>query len=223
LRLLSTKILSQDFRDRLLMNQFSLVEQSFIKITPIENPKIEIVFDALIFTSKNAVETVFSSPEIIKMIKGKVAYCVGKKTASLLIKKGQKVVKIAQNSIELALFLSKNHKNQSFSYFCGKLRIPDLEDILSVNGIKIQSIEVYDTQLQNQRVKGHFDGILFFSPSGVLGYAQSNGFENTHSFCLGPSTAKEVAFHTDNYTIAKEPNELQLLLSLKNHITLHEE
>ena len=223
MRLLSTKILPQDFRDRLLMYKFSLVEQSFIKITPLENLKIEIVFDALIFTSKNAVESVFSSPEIIKMIDGKAAYCVGKKTAMLLVDNGQKVVKIAQNSLELALFLLKNHKNESFSYFCGKVRIPDLEEILSVNGIKIQTIEVYDTQLQNQRVKGHFDGILFFSPSAVRGYALSNGFENIHSFCLGPSTAKEVALHTDEYTVAKEPNESQLLLSLKNHITLHEE
>ena len=98
-----------------------------------------------------------------------------------------------------------------------------MEDILSHNGIKIQPIEIYETQLQNKRVKGHFDGILFFSPSGVQGYSQNNGFENTHSFCLGPSTAKEVALHTEEYTIAKEPNESQLLLSLKNHITLHEE
>ena len=223
MRLLSTKILPQDFRDRLLMNQFSLVEQSFIKIIPLENPKIDIVFDSLIFTSKNAVEKIFSSPEIIKMIKGKVAYCVGKKTATLLVENGQKVVKIAKNSIDLAHFLYKNHKNESFLYFCGKVRIPDLEEILSVNGIKIQTIEVYDTQLQNQRVKGHFDGILFFSPSGVRGYAQSNRFENTHSFCLGSSTAKEVALYTDEYTVAKEPNESQLLLSIKNHITLHEE
>ena len=223
MRLLSTKILPKDFRDLLLMHQFSLVEQSFIKITPLENPKIDTIFDALIFTSKNAVETVFSSPKIIKMIEGKVAYCVGKKTAMLLDKNGQKVLKIVKNSSELALFLSKNNKYQSFSYFCGKLRIPDLENILSANGIKIQPIEVYDTQLKNQRVKGHFDGILFFSPSGVRGYAQSNGFENTHSFCLGPSTAKEVALYTDDYTIAKEPNESQLLLSIKNHITLHEE
>ncbi|MEC9134721.1 MAG: hypothetical protein VX994_00825, partial [Bacteroidota bacterium] len=64
---------------------------------------------------------------------------------------------------------------------------------------------------------------LFFSPSGVRGYAQSNGFENVHSFCLGNSTAKEVALHTSQYTVAKEPSESQLFLSLKNHITLHEE
>ena len=125
MRLLSTKILSHDFRDRLLMHQFSLVEQSFIKISFIENPKIDQIFDRIIFTSQNAVNAVLSSPEILKMIEGKITYCVGKKTADLLGNNGQKVVKITQNSLELAHFLAKNHQNESFSYFCGKLRTPD--------------------------------------------------------------------------------------------------
>ena len=223
MRLLVTKILPQDFRDRLLMHQFSLVEQAFIKISLIENPKIDQLFDRLIFTSRNAVNAVLFSPKILKMIEGKTAYCVGKKTAALLVENGQKVAKIAQKSEELAYFLTKNHQNESFSYFCGKLRTPDLEEILPAHGMGIQPIEVYATHLQDHTVKGHFDGILFFSPSGVRGYAQSNGFENTHCFCLGNSTAKEVALHTSQYTVAKEPSESQLLLSLKNHITLHEE
>ena len=223
MRLLSTRILSQDFRDRLLMHQFSLVEQSFIKISFVANPRIDGVFDSLIFTSQNGVNAVLSTPKILKMIEGKTVYCVGKKTAALLIKNGQKVAKIAQNSLELAHFLAKNHQNESFSYFCGKLRTHDLEEILPANGMSIQPIEVYATHLQDHSLKGDFDGILFFSPSGVRAYAQSNGFENSHSFCLGNSTAKEVALHTSHYTIAKEPSESELLLSLKNHITLHEE
>ena len=223
MRLLSTKILSQNFRDKLLMNQFSLVEQTFIKINFLENPKIDRIFDRLIFTSRNAVNAVFSCSKIQKMIEGKITYCVGKKTASLLAENGQKTTKIAQNSLELAHFLAKNYQNESFSYFCGKLRTPYLEEILPVRGIHIKPIEVYTTHLQEHTVKGHFDGILFFSPSGVRGYAQSNGFENVHSFCLGNSTAKEVALHTSQYTVAKEPSESQLFLSLKNHITLHEE
>ena len=223
MRLLSTKILSQDFRERLLMHQFSLVEQPFIKISFIENPKIDQVLDGLIFTSQNAVNAVLSSPEILKMIEGKITYCVGKKTAALLGKNGQKVAKIAQNSSELAHFLAKNHQNESFSYFCGKLRTSDLEEILPAHRMHIQPIEVYATHLEDHPVKGHFDGILFFSPSGVRGYAQSNAFENTHSFCLGNATAAEVALHTSQYTVAKEPSESQLLLLLKNHITLHEE
>ena len=223
MRLLSTKILSQDFRERLLMHQFSLVEQPFIKVSNIENPKIHSLLDGLIFTSQNAVKAILSSPETLEMIEEKNTYCVGRKTAALLSENGQKVVKIAKNSSELAQFLAKNCKNESFSYFCGKLRTPHLEEILPAKGMRIQPIEVYETHLIDRIVKGHFDGILFFSPSGVRGYAQSNGFENTHSFCLGSSTAKEVALYTSNYTIAKEPNVSQLLLSLKNHITLHEE
>lgn len=224
MRLLSTKILSQEFRHRLLMHQFSLVEQSFIQINPIDKPnQIEISFGALIFTSQNAVNAVLSSPQILKTVKGKKVYCVGEKTAAFLAKNGQKVAKIAQNSSELAHFLVKNHQNESFLYFCGKLRTPDLEEILPAHGVAIHPIEVYETHLKNISLKAHFDGILFFSPSGVRGYALSNGFENTHSFCLGTSTAKEVALHTSNYTVAKEPNESQLLLSLKNHTTLHEE
>jgi len=223
MRLLSTKILSKDFRDRLLKRQFSLVEQSFIKISFIENPSIDKIFDCLIFTSQNAVNAILFSSKILKMMEGKSIYCVGKKTAALLVKNNHKVTKIAQNSAELAHFIAKNHQNESFSYFCGNLRTPDLEEILTTQGVRIQPIKVYITHLQNHPLKSHFDGILFFSPSGVRGYAQSNGFENTHSFCLGNSTAKEVALHTSKYTIAKEPSESQLLLSLKNHITLHEE
>ena len=66
MRLLSTKILSQNFRERLLMHQFRLVEQAFIKISFLENPKIDGIFDHLIFTSQNAVNAVFSSPKIQK-------------------------------------------------------------------------------------------------------------------------------------------------------------
>ena len=64
MRLLSTKILSQNFRDKLLMNQFSLVELAFIKISFLENPIIDRIFDRLIFTSQNAVNAVYSSPKI---------------------------------------------------------------------------------------------------------------------------------------------------------------
>ena len=37
-------------------------------------------------------------------MEGKRFYCVGKKTASLLAENGQKVTKVAQNSLELAHF-----------------------------------------------------------------------------------------------------------------------
>ena len=43
------------------MNQFSLVELAFIKISFLENPIIDGIFDRLIFTSQNAVNGLFFS------------------------------------------------------------------------------------------------------------------------------------------------------------------
>ena len=217
IRLLSTKILSQGFKNRLLMHSFSLVEQSFIKISPIQNIKLADSNQAIIFSSQNAVKIALDNPEIKSLVDQKPIYCVGKKTALLLVKNGQKVVKIAQNSSDLAHFILKNHQNESFSFFCGKSRLNDLERVLSVNDIPIQPVEIYETLPQSHIAKGYFDGIIFFSPSGVKGYAIHNFFEDSHCFCLGSTTAKAVRQFTNKLTIAKTPNELQLFLSITKH------
>ena len=216
-RLLSTKRLSQGFKDRLLMHSFSLVEKSFIKISPIQNLKLANSNQAIIFSSQNAVKIALDNSEIKSLVDQKPIYCIGKKTALLLIKNGQKVVKIAQNSSDLALFIQKNHQNESFSFFCGKSRVNDLEHVLSVNDIPIQPVEIYETLPHPHIVKGHFEGTIFFSPSGVKGYAIHNSFEDTHCFCLGSTTAKAVRKFTPKLTIAKTPDELQLFCSITKH------
>ena len=216
-RLLSTKILSEGFKDRLLMNSFSLVEKSFIKISPIQNIKLADSNQAIIFSSQNAVKIALDNSEIKSLVDQKPIYCIGKKTALLLVKNGQKVVKIAQNSSDLALFIQKNYKNESFSFFCGKSRVKDLEHVLSVNDIPIKPVEIYETLPQPHIVKGHFEGIIFFSPSGVKGYAIHNSFEDTHCFCLGSTTAKAVRKFTPKLTIAKTPDELQLFYSITKY------
>ena len=216
-RLLSTKILSERFKDRLLMNSFSLVEKSFIKISPMQNIKLADSNQAIIFSSQNAVKIALDNSEIKSLVDQKPIYCIGKKTALLLVKNGQKVVKIAKNSSDLALFIQKNYQNESFSFFCGKSRVKDLEHVLSVNNIPIKPVEIYETLPQPHIVKGHFEGIIFFSPSGVKGYAIHNGFEDTHCFCLGSTTAKAVREFTPKLTIAKTPNELQLFRSITKY------
>ena len=216
-RLLSTKILSEGFKDRLLMNSFSLVEKSFIKISPMQNIKLADSNQAIIFSSQNAVKIALDNSEIKSLVDQKPIYCIGKKTALLLVKNGQKVVKIAKNSSDLALFIQKNYQNESFSFFCGKSIVKDLEHVLSVNNIPIKPVEIYEPLPQPHIVKGHFEGIIFFSPSGVKGYAIHNGFEDTHCFCLGLTTAKAVREFTPKLTIAKTPNELQLFRSITKY------
>jgi uroporphyrinogen-III synthase len=216
-RLLSTKILSKEFKNRLLVHPFSLVEQSFIQISPIQNPELTDSNQAIIFSSQNAVKIALANSKIKSLVDQKPIYCIGKKTASLLAKNGQKVVEIALNSLELAQFIIKNHQNESFSFFCGKSRVYDLEDILSANEIPIQPVEIYETLPQPTIIKGYFDGLIFFSPSGVKGYAIHNGFEETHCFCLGSTTAEAVREFTPKLSIAKTPSESQLFLSITKH------
>lgn len=216
-RLLSTKILSKEFKEKLLMNSIRLVEQPFIKIKSIKKLEFPKAYQSIIFSSQNSVKIALANPKIKLLFDKKPIYCIGKKTALLLIKNGQKVVKIAENSAELAHFILKNCKNESFSFLCGKSRIPDLEEILSLNNILIQPIEIYETSPHPHIVKEQYDGLIFFSPSGVKSYAINNGFQDTHSFCLGQTTAKEVKKFTSKFTIANAPNENQLLISIKKH------
>ena len=78
IRLLSTKILSQGFKDRLIMHSFSLVEQSFIKISPIQNLKLADSYQAIIFSSQNAVKIALDNSEIKSLVDQKPIYCIGK-------------------------------------------------------------------------------------------------------------------------------------------------
>ena len=217
MRLLSTKIISHSFKERLVLHQFSVVEKAFIEVRPTSDVAVGQVAKNVVFTSQNAVNIAFKNEKIRTALRDKFFFCVGKKTKELLAENGKKVIKIADKSSELADFISKNNKNDQFSFFCAGGRFPDLERILSMNDIKITPIILYNTLPQPHVIKSHFDGILFFSPSAVRSYVMENTFKNTHAFCLGPSTAKEVENYTENFSVAKTPEDTQLLLIIKNY------
>lgn len=221
MRLLATKQLSLSLKDRLIQHGFSIVEQSFIKIKALSIPKKEIE-NQLIFTSQNAVKVAFSEPEIKAQLEGKNYFCVGKKTKTLLEENGQKVIKMTQNATDLAYFLTNNHKKEAFSFFCGKRRRPEIENLLKENNMRCQIHEIYDTFLTPKTIDKPFDGILFFSPSAVSSYFKVNSINTeTRGFCIGKTTASALDFYTKNYSIAKEPTETQLLLSIYNYYLQH--
>ena len=73
-----------------------------------------------IFTSRNSVNSFFKNENRSNSILN--SFCVGEKTKSLLLTFGQKVIKTAENASELAHFIIKNHKNDTFLYFSGTRR-----------------------------------------------------------------------------------------------------
>src|SRR5690606_23659102 len=101
-------------------------------------------------------------------------FCVGEKTKSLLEENGQKVQKTTKYASELADFIVKNHKNDTFHFFCGNLRSNEIPSKLEENNIAFKEITVYKTTLIPKKNERHFDAILFFSPSGVKSYFSNN-------------------------------------------------
>ncbi len=221
MRLLATKHLAPSFRDRLIQHGFSIIEQPFIQIQELPFQKKEI-HNNLIFTSQNAVKIAFSKEEITTQIQGRKYYCVGEKTKTLIEKNGQIVIKMSPNAAELVQFLIKKGQNEQFSFFCGKLRRPEIETQLFENKIEFNTHKIYDTLITPVEINKVFDGVLFFSPSAVISYFKSNTWNSeTHGFCIGNTTAAELAKHTKNFSVAKEPTDAQLLLSIHNYYTQH--
>ena len=91
IKILSTKKLSKDLKYLFDDLKFDLHHDDFISIQllKLNLPKHN---GSWIFTSKNAVEAVFSSNQNIDNFFNKI-YCVGKNTKELLIKKGEKLRK----------------------------------------------------------------------------------------------------------------------------------
>jgi len=221
MRLLATKKISFSFKDRLIQHGFSVVEQPFIKTEPLAI-NIDSAKDHLIFTSQNAAKIAFSNAHIRPLLEGKKYYCVGEKTKSILEENGQKVIKMAQNSAKLVDFFKKTLKNEHFSFFCGKLRRPEIEGFFKDNQISFEIFEIYNTVLTPKQIEAHFDGILFFSPSAVSSFFKANSWNSqTQGFCIGKTTASALKNFTPNYSIAKEANETQLFLSIYNYYTQH--
>ncbi len=211
MRLLSTKIVSSHFKDELIKIGISIIEYPIIKIDPLY-VKIDNVRSTLIFTSQNAVKIVFESSEIVKKIKNKNCFCVGQKTKVLLNEKGLNVIKMFENAADLARFLVKNHKKDSFSFFCGRQRRKEIEISLNQCKIVLDIHEIYETTYTSKHFENCFDGILFFSPSAVSSYFTKNTWpKNTHGFCIGSSTSKTLSQFTSNFSKAKNPTENQLL------------
>lgn len=199
MRILSTKILTQDQKQILKEVSIDLIEYPAIKIDFLPFDE-DIIADNAIITSQNAAKAIIDKKILIKN-----CYCVGDKTTAFLEENGQNVKKTKQNASELAHFISKNLKNDRFWYFCNNLKRDELPSLLKANQIQLQEVEVYKTSLNFEKIEPSFDGILFFSPSGIESFTKHNNLDQKHAFCIGNTTAEAVKKYTNQIHIASKP------------------
>ena len=201
-RILSTKKLSKALKKRLFDAGIKPVEKNFIQTKSIsfQTPQLN---DYLVFTSKKAVKSVLKSE--VKNVLSKSCLCVGSKTKKFLEKKGFTVIENADYAEDLVQIIDVKYKSNSFTFFCGNIRKNTIPNYFQQNKIAYNEIIVYETKLKPHQIKKPFDGVLFFSPSGVNSLLENNTLENKICFCIGTTTSKALENKTKNIVIASQP------------------
>ena len=203
IKILSTKALSNDLKHLFSDLKFDLYHNDFISIQPLilNLPKHD---GSWIFTSKNAVEAVFSSNQNIDNFFNKI-YCVGKNTKSLLVKKGQKIAKMAQNSSNLAEFISKTAKNEKFIFCRSNIKNEEFSNFFKKKNIELKELIAYNNVAEPKKYDQIFDAILFYSPSGIKSYMINNSLNNSYCVCIGQTTSKYAKRYSNKVLSCKVP------------------
>lgn len=200
--ILSTRLLAPLQKKKLLNAGIKVVDYNAITIE-FKDVDLPDSYDYAVFTSKNGVKAYLQNtpPQQERNLN---CFCVGQKTKLFLEKNGLKVIKIAENASELGKILVKSYENASFLIFTGNRNRPELGVQLTEYGIDFSELEVYKTRLTPKKFELSFDGILFFSPSGIRSHTMENEILSCPVFCIGQTTATEAEKHTENIFIAKE-------------------
>lgn len=196
--ILSTRKLSLSQRELLLNAGVALVEYNAITIENISF-EIPLKIQNAIFTSQNGIKAFLENNVLSSAVEN--CFCVGEKTKLLLKKSGFNVIKMTEYASELADYIVKNHKNESFHFFCGNIRSDEIPSKFEENDIVFEEVEVYKTTLIPKKFERQFAAVLFFSPSGVRSFFTENGNIGM-AICIGKTTASEAKKYTENVVIS---------------------
>lgn len=179
------------------------IEVQGVSLRDFRRQKINILdHNAVIFTSKNAVDNFFRIAGELKLdIPIDMKYfCVTESTANYL----QKYIQIRKRKVfvgqKTAMDLAdqvKKHKEDSYLFPCSDIRIGDFPDFLRKNNYKFTEATFYNTVSSDlsdlKNIK--YDILAFFSPSGIESlFHNFPDFQQneTRIAAFGPTTAKAV-------------------------------
>ena len=215
--ILSTKTLSSQQRKMFIDSDIDILEEDFIQI---ENNNFELknINENLIFSSQNAVLSLMEHRNW-EQLKNKSVFCVGIKSKELLEQNGFKVDVYMDYASELAEIITLIYNKETFTFFSGNLRKETLPKALKDAQIKFNEIEVYQTKLVSFKISSaeKFDGILFFSPSGVESYLKDNKIKSETCFCIGETTANALEKITKNIIISQIPTIDDVVVEVLEH------
>lgn len=159
-------------------------------------------YDALIFTSKNAIYSLDSFNKIWKNIP---AYAIAPKTANIIEKLGGKLVFTGETSHgdEFANELILKLKDKKVLYIKALKTISNLVEILKTNQIDIEELVTYKTSCKKSNIVLEDNSIFIFtSPSSVECFFKQYTWNNTYkAIVIGKTTANYLPANI-NYKIS---------------------
>jgi uroporphyrinogen-III synthase len=177
-------------------------------------------FEAVIFTSSNAVEAIAMSLDLKKT----KIFCIGHATKQSVMKyfKESSIAGFADNAKELAHTIL-NATVKRVTFFCGDQRRDELPELLKKNNIGVNEIIVYKTIITPQKIEKKYDGILFFSPSAVKSFFERNIPDGqTVLFAIGSTTADKIKkFSKNKIVVSDVPDKTTLLNKAISYFQTH--
>ncbi|SHE69348.1 uroporphyrinogen-III synthase [Psychroflexus salarius] len=196
-RLLSTKKLTESQRQLVLNTNHSLVEYNAIstEVKPEAIPKRNI--KNAIITSQTAAKICIKHQLMFKSV-----FCVGQKTANLLINAGYNVVLICTYAKYLSQILVEAYSNETFNLLCSTQRLNTIPSALTSAGIEFKEHHIYSTIPHYKSFSNQFDAVLFFSPSGVKSFFSVNTKTPNYLVCIGETTAQSAKKFSKNVSVS---------------------
>lgn len=212
-----TRIMDAQLKQQALQQGFVVDDKDLLHIELLNTPHvIDTVknnIHPIVFTSQYGVMAVV---DVVKKnnltLHNSTTYCISGKTAKLAAEAGFTVLDSAPNSAILAGKIAAAQPQITLLHAGANLALTNWKTFLDTHQIQVTTLEVYHKTLKPEPFE-KVDAVLFFSPSQIDAFLQSNVLANeTPAFCIGETTAKHLLqTQHKNTLVATEPSEQALL------------
>ena len=223
IHILSTKELSHDLIELAEEKNIVIDCIPFIQVKPIVS---DVVRDKVLPISGKEIAVVFTSFHGAHAVSGLNVdcthwqiYCLSgatKKAAEECFLKA--IIKAtAENATALAHKIIED-KTQEVYFFCGNARREELPNLLHENKIEVHEVNVYQTHITSTELHKTYDGIIFFSPSGVESFLLENKIpEKALLLAIGQTTAASLSQFPQQLIISEKPDPKILIQKIISH------
>lgn len=221
--ILFTKKYAQTFLMQHFSQNFEVKSVSFIQTELVD---LELIKNQIQPNTHNYIITSFRAAKHIQPI-GLTGnfYCVGEKSAEILLQNPKNQVQTFDNGQDLVknfqalnaepITLNSELITHNFIYFCSNIRRDEIPYGLRNLGHQVQEIITYKTISQKVKMENDFDAYVFFSPSGVKSFQEQYAIPQKASiFAIGETTANAIEKAFNKKALTPEKPNIELLKKL---------